>query len=186
MIDDGSSVQWRTVVGFEGIYAISNQGEILRVDGNPRSLIRNPDGKPLRGHTDKNGYRNVMLYRGFGGEIFWRHRLVLEAFSGPAPEAHECAHVDGNPSNCCLSNLEWVTKPVNASHKIRHGTHNRGENHPLARLSEEDVHEIDRLRTAGFTYAKIAVQFGLSASVARSIFLRKKWRHVPKLVEVFK
>lgn len=45
------------------------------------------------------------------------HRLVLEAFVGPAPSEHECDHIDRNPSNNKLENLRWVTHYENMKNK---------------------------------------------------------------------
>ena len=48
------------------------------------------------------------------------HRLVLEAFVGPMPEAMETRHLDGNPANNCLDNLRYGTRAENEADKRLH------------------------------------------------------------------
>ncbi len=42
--------------------------------------------------------------------------LVARMFMDPKPEGHEINHIDGNPSNNRLDNLEWVTHSENVKH----------------------------------------------------------------------
>lgn len=45
------------------------------------------------------------------------HRLICEAFHGPAPLGHEVDHIDDVKTNNAASNLRWVTKSVNVAKK---------------------------------------------------------------------
>ncbi|MCW0984045.1 helix-turn-helix domain-containing protein [Agrobacterium sp. BT-220-3] len=47
------------------------------------------------------------------------HRLVLEAFEGPCPPGMETLHLDDNPSNNTIDNLQWNTRAVNVAAKRR-------------------------------------------------------------------
>lgn len=59
------------------------------------------------------------------------------------------AHLDGDPSNAVVSNLAYVTQKENESHKRVHGraTIRRGAAAPGAKLTEDDVREIRRLKS---------------------------------------
>ena len=47
------------------------------------------------------------------GKLFYIHRLVWEAFNGEIPEGKEIDHIDGNPRNNALDNLQVITRKNN-------------------------------------------------------------------------
>lgn len=111
-------------------------------------------------------------------KYFYIHRLVLGAFVGKCPDGMECRHLDRNPDNNHLENLEWGTKEQNELDKIGHGTRLRGKQIWIARLTECDVAEIRRLWAAGCSQRKIAKTFGTKQANVSCIVLRKTWKHV--------
>lgn len=76
------------------------------------------------------------------------HRLVLEAFIGPCPPGTVACHGNGN-GNSRLCNLRWDTFCGNMADQYIHGTRVRGEHHPQARLSDQEVAEIRGRYAAG-------------------------------------
>ena len=160
---------WKAVDGYEGFYEVSDMG---RVQSMPRVVSRGAvllrlRGKVLRQATKKSGHRSVMLYIDSKGKRLHVHRLVLQAFSGPPPEPQfECAHGDGNPSNNRVTNLRWATTSGNHADKVAHGTHNRGEAHPLCTVSDDTVKAI---RSSGLTASKAAGKFGVSLKYASAV-----------------
>jgi hypothetical protein len=92
----------------------------------------------------------------------------------------ECRHFpDPNRRNNRLENLSWGTPAENAADKIGHGTHNRGERHPLARLSEVDVTRMHDLWESGqHSQAELAGLFRVSKMMASLILRGKRWRQV--------
>lgn len=103
------------------------------------------------------------------------HRLVLMAFVGPPPtHRHQCAHGDGDPANNAVENLRWATCAENHADKLGHGTHNRGEAHPLCTVSTETVR---RIRESTVDSKDLARQLGISYSHVRSIKtgVSRKW-----------
>lgn len=104
--------EWRDVVGFEGYYKVSNTGKVFSIRSN-RLLVCKPK------HT---GYNDVEL--NLGGKPYYKrvHRLVAEAFLGPAPPGKNLVnHDDGNKLNNCVYNLEWCNDKENIDHAIRNG-----------------------------------------------------------------
>ena len=75
---------------------------------------RSTRGIITEGSFHEGGYRRVTIE----GQVWLIHRIVKLAFHGP-PEGDEkwqVHHVDGNPGNNCLDNLEYVTPSQNIIH----------------------------------------------------------------------
>ena len=119
--------QWLPVVGFEGLYEVSNQGRIKSLDrrvyaGRGRTRIQK--GQMLSPGIGDTGYREVRLSKNGRSKIFKVHRLVLIAFQGKMPPNFVACHNDGNRLNNDLSNLRWDTCSGNMRDKRDHGTDN--------------------------------------------------------------
>lgn len=113
--------EWRPVVGWEGLYEVSNLGRV-------RSLGRTlPNGRTypariMKLTTSKRGYVKVALTRDGVGRHFSVHRLVCTAFHGPpAIPGSVVRHLDGDPGRNTPDNLAWGTQVENAQDRIRHG-----------------------------------------------------------------
>ena len=102
---------WKDVVGYEGLYQVSNLGRV-------KSLKRNQLLKPK---IAKNGYVQVKLYNG-DKKTRYIHRLVANAFLDNHNGKAEVNHIDSNPSNNRLDNLEWVTHKENMEWSALQGT----------------------------------------------------------------
>lgn len=104
-------------------------------------------------------------------------RKLCEEIYGPQPsDAHQAAHSCGRGKQGCVAkaHISWKTKRENEADKISHGTHNRGERHPLAKLTEQQAREILLLK--GVEQQKeIAKLFGVSAATVSSIHRGDRW-----------
>jgi hypothetical protein len=88
----------------------------------------------------------------------------------------ECRHFpDPDPANNRLDNLSWSTPKQNAADKLVHGTSQRGERHPCAKLSTDDIHDIRQLVADGCPRRLAARWFGVSPDTIRLIALRETW-----------
>lgn len=161
--------QWRSVGGYEGLYEVSDYGNVRR---NGRNL------KP----TDRGGgYLCVNLSKNNAPRLIFVHTLVLDAFVGPRPAGHEACHFpDRSPSNNRLSNLRWGTKSANALDRTAHGTGRdaRGEKHHLAKLTESCVREAQEMCATGFTQTEVAARFGVTPSAISRAVRGKRWKHL--------
>ena len=61
--------EWRPIVGFEGLYEVSNTGQ-----------VRNCRGKLLRQGLNNNGYLKCVLCKKGKTKTIYIHRLVAQAF----------------------------------------------------------------------------------------------------------
>lgn len=100
----------KDVVGYEGLYIISENGE-----------VRKSNGKVVPQHTNKFGYLNVALYKDGKQRQKKVHRLVAEAFIENPSNKPQVNHIDGNKTNNCVENLEWSTCHENINHAYQNG-----------------------------------------------------------------
>lgn len=106
--------QWKDVVGFEGLYSVSNQGRVRR-EKSGKGLRH--AGLILQMSNDAYGYHLVSLYDwGLKPQSVKVHRVVTAAFIGPCPKGYHVNHIDGNKQNNAVSNLEYCTPAQNVRH----------------------------------------------------------------------
>ena len=102
--------EWRDIVGYEGLYQISNTGKV-------RSL-RFGRIIELKQGIKKNGYHFVILCVDNLKKSMHIHRLVGEAFV-PNPNGYKYIHhKDHNPGNNNAENIEWISEE---NHRELHG-----------------------------------------------------------------
>jgi hypothetical protein len=105
-------------------YTITESGEVYSTKwGYPKQL------KPQRASQSKKGYVQVRLFNKEypKGRLQYIHRLVYESFRGDIPNDYELDHIDNNPRNNNLSNLQLITRRANGIKSTRdnHGIHLR-------------------------------------------------------------
>lgn len=109
---------WRPVVGYEGLYEVSNTGLIRSLDrfvGN-RNRIK---GKILSIQIEKGGYCSVALSKYGKMKRYKIHRLVAQAFI-PNPEGlPQVNHKDEDKTNNSVDNLEWCSSKYNINYGSR-------------------------------------------------------------------
>lgn len=174
---------WLPVVGFEGLYEVSDHGHVRSLD---HQVVQNSRwglqsriqrGCLLKLKPFKGGYLQVCIYR--AGKPFYRHvaHLVAEAFIGPRPERNQVCHCNGVNTDNRAVNLRYDTTSGNHADKAEHGTLVRGEGHYNAKVSAEVVRAM-RAQGRDRSWAQLAKQYGLSKGNVRSIMTLKTWRHV--------
>ncbi len=173
-----TSVEWRPVVGFEGLYEVSADGQIASLSSRlgksavPRRLRLRPAVKPA-------GYLAVSLSRAHVARQYTVHFLVAHAFLGPRPSPrHVVCHGDGDPTNNRLENLRWDTWEGNEADKRRHGRGIVGERNHLAKATEAEVYAIREQHAAGETITALGVIFHLHPSTISDIVRGRIWAHV--------
>jgi len=111
---------WKPVVGYEGLYEVSNLGRVRSLTRLEtyfsRTLgecLRTSKGRILRPSPTRDGYLLVVLYRSGKQKYVYVHRLVMAAFVGACPSELQINHKDENTFNNCLENLEYCTQLYN-------------------------------------------------------------------------
>lgn len=123
---------WRPVVGFEGLYEVSDHGRIRSIgrvvamrDGRTKTVR----SRILAVAVDDQGRVNVRLSRAGKYTNHRVHNLVATAFIGPRPPGLETCHNDGDPSRNVPSNLRYDTHSANMRDMARHGRNNVAKTH---------------------------------------------------------
>jgi hypothetical protein len=167
------------IKGFEGLYQVSNFGDIYVIkDGVPVKL------KPV--YNKKLKLWHVSLYNPATCKRYWRklkngkmaycmlpqpipiYRLVARAFLPPMPSpTHIMRHKDLNRANNRADNLEWVPRQ----------TIFNGESNPAAKLTAQAVRMIRAAR--GSKSAKtLATEYHIGIYAIYEIWSGKTWREV--------
>jgi hypothetical protein len=116
--------RWKPVVGYEGIYEVSDFGNVRSLD----RVMTYPGGRTYRWKgkvlsPGKTGDRLTVALGNGTAKSHYVHELVLTAFVGPCPPDEEGCHNNGNGTYNALTNLRWDTRSENTFDCVRHGTH---------------------------------------------------------------
>lgn len=139
---------WKPIPGYEGIYEASSLGRIRTVDGKTTSSARYPIRvwkqrvlKPKVQHrADGRQDQRVSLWKDGKESTQLVSRLVAMAFL-PAPyEKLTVNHINGNPMDNRVENLEWATLTENIRHGFRTGLYKSTQKAVV--LTSTDGHEL--------------------------------------------
>ena len=110
---------WRPVKNYEGLYEVSNCGNVRRldciiIDTKGRTYLHK--GRIMKPTKNKYGYYYLPLSKKGNRKLCKVHRLVADAFI-PNPENFPIInHRDENPSNNYVENLEWCDAKYNTNY----------------------------------------------------------------------
>lgn len=170
---------WRDIEGFEGIYQVSNLGNVKRLAGQCGTVYRKE--KILSKSLTHDGYEKVRLIHREKDVTKRVHRLVAETFV-PNPEGKETVnHIDGNKQNNFATNLEWMDRHEQLDHAYRLSlkTSITGEDNANAKLTKEQVDYIRQHYKKGsreFGSVALAKKFGVTHRVILLIAKNKSYK----------
>ncbi len=106
-------------------------------------------------------------------------RVVCQEAHGEPPPNHEAAHSCGNGRLGCVNpkHLRWATPQENSADKLLHGTHNRGENCGMSKLTGEAVSNIRSALAAGTGMNDLAERYHVSPRTIRHIRDGDRWNY---------
>lgn len=120
-LEDLPGEEWRDVVGYEGLYKVSNLG---RVKSLPKD-IRRGSGIYHRGCIimkpiiNGNGYYQVTLFSNNNKKkIRLIHNIMLEAFVPNPNNYTECDHINTIKTDNRLENIRWANRDININNPL--------------------------------------------------------------------
>ncbi|AKQ08395.1 HNH endonuclease [Bacillus phage PBC2] len=137
-------VIWKDVVGYEGIYEVSNNGDIRTKEGKTtytkRHGVRVWKQRVLSQKIDSQNSCRVNLWRDGSYKTYLVHRLVAEAFIPKVESKEFINHKDGSRLNNHVDNLEWCDYVENNNHAFDNGL--MSTNHSIKLIKIDSGEEI--------------------------------------------
>lgn len=176
---------WKPIKGYEGLYEISNLGNVKALQ---RTITQNSRWGKIKRRFDEKilnpplsyGYPRVSLWKHSKAINYVVHRLVAMHFIPNPKNKPVVNHKDGVKTNNHVSNLEWCTDLENMSHAIKTGlVNNVGVKHPSSKLTRKEVLEIRAAYNLGcFSKTEIAESYNVTCSNILCIIKRRSWKHI--------
>jgi hypothetical protein len=175
---------WKPVVGYEGLYEVSDDGVVrslaFEIKKKVKGVAKIREAVELKQQIHRKGYAKVRLYKQTDWKQFFVHRLVAMMFIPNENNLTQVNHKDGNKLNNCVSNLEWISNTENMRHAYRTGikVNPCGASASRAKLSEDSVMLAVKLRREGKTYREVARIVGCKLETVQRICSGSAWSSV--------
>lgn len=168
---------WKSVVGYEGFYEVSNMGRVRSLD-RKNSRGSRVKGRYLKYKKTSRGYLSLQLC----GKDCLIHRLVAKAFIPNPENKPQVNHIDGNKENNCIENLEWCTSSENNKHRYSSGLHNQdGVKNPASKFTEEDIINILDMISKSVSLSDISKIYNVSVSTISNIKNGKTYEELTRV-----
>lgn len=176
--DKPSEEVWKDVIGYEGLYQVSNFGNVKSL-GNEFSRKE----RFLKSSPQSKGYLTVVLQKNATRKTVLVHRLVAEHFIYNIESKSQVNHIDGDKTHNIVSNLEWVSHRENLDHAIKNNLTLKGEENRNSKLKDVDVIKIHSLLQKGVTTKELSETYSVSYSTIDGIRTNRYWKHLnlPKI-----
>lgn len=162
---------WRIIPSLPE-YLASSEGRVMCVPSvkqTPHGGQRVYGGQPTLGCLSEGRYHIV-----FRGKTLRVHRLVCEAFAGPAPFPNAVVmHLNEDATDNRAENLAWGTQKENLAAPGFRAYLRRRSCKP--KISAEQAKHI---KYGGMTCRAAASQYGISPSTVSNIRAGRAWKHI--------
>lgn len=106
---------WKDVKDYENLYQVSNLGRVKRILFVNNIIIKQKE-VIIKQNINKRNRCIAHLYKNNKRKAISVHRLVANAFIENPNNLPQVNHIDGNPKNNKVSNLEWCSASYNCKH----------------------------------------------------------------------
>lgn len=108
--------EWKSIIGFEGLYEVSNLGRVRSLWDGRHQTHRTKILKPIKMNS---GYLCVGLHKNGEEKKFLVHRLVAEAFIPNPLNKPQVNHKTEDKTQNSVDCLEWCTNEYNQNYGTR-------------------------------------------------------------------
>jgi hypothetical protein len=168
---------WKDIKGYEGLYQISNLGNVRSYDRwfKNHSKMQFLKGREIKTNLMGIGYLGFSLFKDSTQKKVKVHRLVAEHFVDNPDNKPNVNHKNGIKTDNRAENLEWCTQKENIQHAFDSGLNHKGEKHGNALINEEQAKFI---KYSNHTIKELCGMFNLSRSAISFIRSGKRWSHI--------
>lgn len=176
---------WKSISGYEGLYEVSNLGDVRSLDRIVQSRWGDCKikGRILKPGTIKQGYLFVVLCKDSVMKSFRVSRLVALAHIPNPENKPEVNHKKGIKKDNRVSELEWSTPSENVIHArdvLGRNNFFRKRSAPANQiLTDAKVIEIrSRFANEKITQVQLGKEYGVTNAAIHLIIKRKNFAHV--------
>lgn len=132
---------WKAIPDYQG-YEVSNLGRIRTNNKVTHSALgeRHWKNRVLKLKTDRDGYKRVSLWANGKNKDWLVHRIVASVFLERIVNKNIINHIDCNPSNNSVDNLEWTDYRGNLMHAYKHGLNKEPNKVVLLNINNGEMH----------------------------------------------
>jgi len=176
--DKPSNEIWKVVIGYEGLYQVSNFGNVKSL-GNEFSRKE----RLLKPSLQSKGYFNVVLQKNGKRKTVLVHRLVAEHFIPNIKNKPQVNHINGIKTDNRAENLEWLSHRENLDHAIENNLVLKGDKNPTSKLKENDVITIHNFLSKGICIEVLSKKYNVSFDTISGIRSGRYWKYLklPKI-----
>ena len=148
---------WKDVVGYEGLYQVSNKGRVKSLDryaNNNGTLQFRPERILKQNIQNAGRSKRCAVALSKNGKVtrIRVHRLVAEAFIPNFENKPFIDHIDTDSTNNVVENLKWVTAKENSNNPLtikHHSDVKKGHPYWGVAISKEQRMENGRIYREG-------------------------------------
>ena len=178
IVEDLFNEIWLPIIGYEGLYEISNFGRVKRIKGGTGTYI----GRLNHQFLNEDGYFYVSLSKNtIANGRAKVHKLVALAFIPNINNKPTINHINGIKTDNRVENLEWATYSENVLHAFDNGLMPSGEKHHMTKLTRHQVIEIHDMGLSRWPkICELAIQYNAGASTIYAIQRERTWKYLWK------